>query len=256
MKLLSWNVNGLRAAAKKGFSEWLFHSRADVVSIQETKCSPDQLPPELSTPTGFHAYFDSSKEKKGYSGVACFSVEEPEKIEYGLGHDTLDQEGRLITLYYKKFVLMNCYFPNGKRDEVRFRHKMDYYDAFLKKAMNLRKAGHPVIFCGDVNTAHEEIDIARPKENEKVSGFLPEERAWIDEVINSGFVDSFRHMHQEMKNAYSWWDQFTQARDRNVGWRIDYFFVSQDLVPKLKKAFIDTDTFGSDHAPVGIELDL
>lgn len=256
MKLVSWNVNGLRAVAKKGFAEWLTKSGADIVALQETKAAPEQLPENIRTIDGYESYFHIPAEKKGYSGVAVYTKIKPEKVVNDIGVPELDREGRLIALYYPKFVFLNCYFPNGKRSPERLQHKMDYYDAFLKFIEKERKKGRSVIFCGDVNTAHEEIDLARPKENSKISGFLPEERAWMDELIARGYIDTFRHFYPDKKDAYSWWDQFTHARERNVGWRIDYFFVSSDLVPKLKKAFIESETYGSDHCPVGIEINI
>ncbi len=255
--LVSWNVNGIRAAEKKGFLPWLKASNYDIVSVQETKVSQEvKLNPELVTPPGYNSYWDYA-EKKGYSGVASYVKSDflPKKIITDFNDQTLAKEGRLLELDYGDFSLFNIYFPNGKRDGERLKYKLDFYQHFLAYIAKLKKAGKGVIFCGDVNTAHQEIDLARPKENSKVSGFLAEERAWIDQVVAAGFVDTLRLFHPE-PNLYSWWDQFTHARERNVGWRIDYFFVSEDLVPKVKDAFILADVLGSDHAPVGIEIDL
>ena len=254
MKLVSWNVNGLRAVAKKGFNNWVVRNGADIIALQETKATPEQLPEEIKNLDGYESYFHVPSVKKGYSGVAVYTKKKPEKVVNDIGVPELDQEGRLIALYYPKFVFLNCYFPNGKRSPERLQHKMDYYDAFLTFIEKERKKGRSIIFCGDVNTAHEEIDLARPKANEKISGFLPEERAWMDELIARGYIDTFRHFYPTKKESYSWWDQFTHARERNVGWRIDYFFISNDLVPKLKSAFIESEVYGSDHCPVGIEL--
>ena len=253
MKLLSWNVNGLRAVAKKGAFSAVFETDPDILCLQETKAHPEQLPEEVRSPAGYHSYFDHSKIKKGYSGVAIFSKEKPEKIEYGLGIPKFDDEGRTLVAYYKNFVLLNVYFPNGGGGPHRLEYKMHYYDEFLKFIDKLKKKGKKVIFCGDVNTAHTEIDLFHPKENEKSTGFLPIEREWIDKVISHGYVDTFRNLHKE-KIQYSWWDMKTYARDRNVGWRIDYFFVSENLLKDVKKAEILDNIMGSDHCPVLLEL--
>ncbi len=255
--LISWNVNGIRAAERKGFLPWLAAGNYDVVSIQETKVSRDvKLAPELVSPPGYQSYWDYA-EKKGYSGVASFARQDflPQKIVTEFNDRTLAQEGRLLELAYPEFSLFNVYFPNGKRDAARLKYKLDFYEHFLAYLKELQTAGRSVIFCGDVNTAHQEIDLARPKENSKVSGFLPIEREWMDRVVAAGFVDTLRLFHPE-PNLYSWWDQYSFARERNVGWRIDYFFVSADLAPKVTDAFILTDVYGSDHAPVGLTIDL
>lgn len=254
MKLVSWNVNGLRAAAKKGFLDWLYESGADVVGLQETKAEEIQLPEEVRSPNGYYAYFTHSKGRKGYSGVALYSKTKPDKVEYGIGIQKFDDEGRIIIGHYGDLVLLNVYFPNGGGGPERLKYKLEFYDAFLKYVEHLRKRGKKVVFCGDVNTAHEEIDLARPKENEKNTGFLPEERAWIDELIYHGYVDTFRHFSPNKVGAYSYWDMKTAARERNVGWRIDYFFVAPELLPKLKSAGISPTIYGSDHCPIWIEL--
>jgi exodeoxyribonuclease-3 len=254
MKILSWNVNGLRAVHRNGYWKGFLKENADIFCMQETKAHPDQLPDDLREVEGYFSYFASSEIKKGYSGVAIYTKTKPEKVEYGMGIKKFDQEGRLLTLYFKKFVLLTVYFPNGGQGPERLKYKLDFYDAFLDHIEKIRKAGHKIIFCGDVNTAHEEIDLARPKANEGNTGFLPEERAWIDEVIRHGYIDTFRHINPNKKDAYSYWDMKTRARDRNVGWRLDYFFMSSDLQKDLKDAFILTDVFGSDHAPTGIQL--
>ncbi len=256
--LISWNVNGIRAAEKKGFLPWLAATNYDIVSLQETKVSPEtKLAPELKTPPGYLSYWDYSTEKKGYSGVASYCKQDflPTAIETKFDYPILTREGRLLQLDYPNFTLFNIYFPNGKRDQARLDYKLEFYEQFLKHIVALKKKGKKVIFCGDVNTAHAEIDLARPKENSKVSGFLEIERQWIDRVIDAGFVDTFR-LFTKSGGHYSWWDQFTHARERNVGWRIDYFFVDEALVPKVKDAFILTDVLGSDHAPVGITIDV
>lgn len=255
MKFISWNVNGLRAVHKKGKLEEIFGLGADVIGIQETKCTPDQLPEEVVYKQGYHSFFDSAKERKGYSGVAVYTKVKPEKVDYGLGKDEYDTEGRCITLYFKDFVFVNCYFPNGGRDEEHFKYKLRYYEEFLKHVKNLEEEYGNVIFCGDLNVAHEEIDIARPKENANSIGFLPVERAWVDRVQEAGFIDTFRALHPETVK-YSWWDMKTFSRERNVGWRIDYFFVNEELFSRVKKADIVTELTGSDHAPVMLEMSM
>ncbi|QQS35732.1 MAG: exodeoxyribonuclease III [Ignavibacteriales bacterium] len=255
LKLLSWNVNGIRAIQKKGFVEWLLKENPDMLCIQETKASPEQLSDELLNINGYKSYFSSSIVKKGYSGVAIYTKEEPVKVEHGFGIPKFDDEGRIVIAHYKKFVLINIYYPNGKASAERLQYKMDFYDAFLEYSNKLVKAGKKLVICGDVNTAHNEIDLARPKENEKVSGFLPIEREWLDIFFENGYVDTFRMFNSE-PGHYSWWDQVTRARERNVGWRIDYFFVSENFRKNVKDAFIMPDVMGSDHCPVGIELSL
>lgn len=254
MRIISWNVNGLRAIHKKGSFADILAQGADILCFQETKAEAEQLPDEVRTPAGYHAYFSHSKMRKGYSGVAVYSKIKPEKVEEGMGIKDMDQEGRLLVLYYPDFVLLNCYFPNGGGGPERLKYKLDFYDHFLAFAEKLRKKGHPVIIVGDVNTAHEKIDLARPKENEKNTGFLPEERAWIDELIYHGYIDIYRHLHPHTKDAYTYWDMKTAARTRNVGWRIDYFFLSPDLLPRVKAAPIMSDFSGSDHCPIVLEL--
>ena len=253
MKIISWNVNGLRAVVKKDKWNQLFELDPDIICLQETKSHPEQLTEEVRSPAGYHSYFDHSKVKKGYSGVAIFSKIKPEKVEYGLGISKFDDEGRTLVAYFKDFVLLNVYFPNGGGGPERLAYKMHYYEEFLKFINKLRKAGHKVIFTGDVNTAHNEIDLAHPKENSKSTGFLPTERAWIDEVIANGYIDTYRSLHPETVK-YSWWDMKTFARDRNIGWRIDYFFVSDDLKNKISKAEILENIFGSDHCPILLEI--
>ncbi len=254
MKLVSWNVNGLRAVAKKGFLEWLYESGADVVGLQETKAEAEQLPEEVRSPKGYFGYFSHSKGRKGYSGVGLYTKTKPDKVEFGIGVPKFDDEGRIVALHFGDLVIFNVYFPNGGGGPERLKYKLDFYDAFLKHIEKLRKKGKKIIFCGDVNTAHEAIDLARPKANEKNTGFLPEERAWIDELIYHGYIDTFRHFHPTKEGAYSYWDMKTAARDRNVGWRIDYFFIANELLPRLKAAGIAPNIFGSDHCPIWIEL--
>lgn len=254
MKLASWNVNGLRSLEKNKYWEtFLRTTKPDIFGLQETKASPEQLSELLLSPPGYSAFFSSSVVKKGYSGVALYSKVEPLSLHYGMGIPEFDQEGRLIAGEFEDFWFVNAYFPNGGQGPARLDYKMRFYDAFLLFVEKL-KVQKPVIFCGDVNTAHEEIDLARPKENQKTTGFLPEERAWIDEVVDAGYIDSFRRKHPNQRDAYSYWDLFTRARDRNVGWRIDYIFVSREFAFRIKKAEIHSDIFGSDHCPVSITL--
>lgn len=253
MKCISWNVNGIRAMHKKGGLQELFSMGADIIGIQETKSTPDQLSEEIKNPPGYYSYFDSAKERKGYSGTAVYTKIKPEKVQYGLGDNSFDIEGRAITVHFKTFAFVTCYMPNGGRDEEHFQFKLRYYDKFLKHVSALQKKYETVIFCGDLNVAHQEIDIARPKENENSIGFLPVERSWIDRVIQEGFVDIFRELHTEVVK-YSWWDQKTRARERNIGWRIDYFFVNKKSKQKVMKAEILNDVYGSDHCPVSLEV--
>lgn len=254
MKIISWNVNGLRAVVRKGNWDWLMIERPDIFCLQETKATEEQLPEEIRNPNGYHSYFDSPKEKKGYSGVAVYSKVKPEKVEFIMGLPHLDVEGRLIAAYYSDFVLLNVYSPNGGGGPERLKYKLDFYDEFLKFIEKLRKQGKSIIFCGDINTAHEEIDLARPKENEENTGFLPEERAWIDELINHGYIDVYRHFNPTKTGAYTYWDMKTAARERSVGWRIDYFFVSPDLLPRIQKTEILSSIYGSDHCPILLEI--
>lgn len=254
MKIYSWNVNGLRAVAKKGFLEWLKETSPDVLGLQETKAEAEQLPEEVRNPDGYYSYFSSSKLRKGYSGVALYSKTKPDLVEYGIGIKEFDDEGRIIIGHFGNLVLLNVYFPNGGGGPVRLAYKYAFYNAFLLYIEKLRKKGKKVIFYGDVNTAHEEIDLARPKENEKNTGFLPEEREWIDELIHSGFSDTFRLFYPNKEGAYSYWDMKTRARERNVGWRIDYFFAASEVVSSVKSAGIHPLVTGSDHCPVSIEI--
>jgi exodeoxyribonuclease-3 len=219
---------------RKGNFQWLVKESPDFFCLQEVKAHPDQLLDDIKKIEGYFAYFNFPTVKKGYSGVAVYTKQEPLKVDYGIGIEELDQEGRVLGLHYKDFVLFNVYFPNGGGGPVRLDYKLKFYDAFLAHIEKIRKSGKKVIFCGDINTAHEEIDLARPKENEENTGFLPEERAWLDEVVNHGYVDVFRYFYPTKTGAYTYWDIKSAARERNVGWRIDYFFVSQDLVKNLK----------------------
>jgi len=253
MKIVSWNVNGIRAIAKKGFFEWFEKTDPDILCLQETKASPDQLQEELRNIAGYHSYFSSSIIKKGYSGVAIYSKKKPLSVNYGFGIPRFDDEGRIISAEFDDFTLINIYYPNGKMDG-RLQYKMEFYDAFLDFAGALKNEGKNLVICGDFNTAHKEIDLDRPKENVDVSGFLPEERAWMDKFVSAGYTDTFRMFNNEGKN-YTWWHLVTRARERNVGWRIDYFFVNDGFIPKVKAAYILPEVMGSDHCPVGVEIE-
>lgn len=253
MKIISWNTNGLRATLRDDkFFPLIDTYKPDVLCLQETKCFPEQLPDEARDISGYHSYFASSTYKKGYSGVAVYTKEEPTKVEH-LGIERFDEQGRTLILHFKDFILINCYFPNGGGGPEKLQYKLDFYDAFLEKADILSKK-KPLVFCGDVNVAHEEIDLARPKENQKHTGFLPEERAWVDEVIAHGYTDVFRHFYPNKTDVYTYWDTYTRARDRNVGWRIDYFFASAKYLPKVKSTKVLTDWYGSDHCPILLEV--
>lgn len=254
MKILSWNVNGIRAAQRKGFLEWLSREDPEVLCIQETKASPEQLAPELTSPDCYRAYF-ASADRKGYSGVATYSRREPLTVARGFGIEKFDCEGRVLQMDYGDFLLFNIYFPNGKSSPERLEYKMKFYDAFLQYLEPLMRQGRHIIVGGDVNTAHQEIDIARPRANENISGFLPQERAWMDQWINLGYVDTLRMFNQE-PGQYTWWDARGGARSRNVGWRIDYFLVSEGFKDRVKGAFIMPEVMGSDHCPIGIELEV
>jgi len=254
MKLLSWNVNGYRAVVKKGFFDFVKKEKPGLLGLQESKVSPEQLGEKDYRIPGYEAEFLPA-ERKGYSGVAVFYREKPLTVKKGLGIKKFDSEGRLLQLEYPGFYFLNGYFPNGGQGPERIRYKLDFYEAFLEHIEKLRRTGKPVVFCGDVNTAHNEIDLARPKENEKNTGFLRVERDWLDKITSLGWVDTFRHFDKKPGN-YTWWDYKTGARERNVGWRIDYFFLDREHLGVLKKAFILPEVRGSDHCPLGIEIKL
>ena len=254
MKILSWNVNGIRAADRKGLFNWLKKESPDILCLQEIKALPEQVPPHLRNAPGYYIFLNSA-ERKGYSGVATFTKERPLEIRKGVGIEKFDKEGRILITEYPSFVLFNIYFPNGKKNDERLDYKLNFYDTFLGYADNLKAEGKNIVVCGDFNTAHKEIDLTHPGANENRSGFLPIERAWMDTFVDHGYVDTFRHFNKE-SNQYSWWDLKTRSRERNVGWRIDYFFVNNEFLPHLKKAFIMQDVMGSDHCPVGIEIEI
>ncbi len=236
MKIISWNVNGIRAAVKKGLFDWFKKESPDILCLQEIKAQPEQVPPHLRNTPGYHIFWNPG-ERKGYSGVATFTKEKPIDVKKGFGMEKFDKEGRILITDFSLFTLFNIYYPNGKKNQERLDYKLDFYDTFLAYANNLKAKGKNIVVCGDFNTAHKEIDLARPKENERISGFLPIERAWIDTFIDHGYVDTFRQFNKE-PNQYTWWDVKTRSRERNIGWRIDYFFVNKEFLSHIKKAFI------------------
>ena len=253
-RIISWNVNGLRAIQRKGFIDWFKKEQPDILCIQETKVAYDQLPKTLKRIDGYYPYFCEA-ERKGYSGVAIYSKTKPLNVEYGFGIPKFDSEGRILIAEYHDFILLNIYFPNGKMSEERLNYKLEFYDALLDYANKLKKEGKNLVICGDLNTAHKEIDIARPKANEKISGFLPVERAWIDKFLKNGYLDAFRMFNTE-PNQYTWWSYRAKARERNVGWRLDYFFINEEFKAKVKSSGILSDVMGSDHCPVDLKLEL
>ncbi|HXK52314.1 MAG TPA: exodeoxyribonuclease III [Caldisericia bacterium] len=252
MRIFSWNVNGIRAVIKKGFFQWIDKENPDIVCLQETKIHSDQITPEIQHKQGYHSYFFSAQ-RKGYSGVAVYSKLPPQEVHYGFGLPIFDEEGRVLHLQFPDFHLVNVYFPNGKRDDTRLQYKYDFYSSLLDYLRPFLQKKEKMIVCGDYNTAHQEIDLARPKENKNISGFLPEERKWLDRYLAEGFIDTFRSLHPN-KVQYSWWSHFARARERNIGWRIDYHFASLALQKKLKKAEIHDSVQGSDHCPIMLEI--
>ncbi|MHA1500964.1 MAG: exodeoxyribonuclease III [Candidatus Heimdallarchaeota archaeon] len=260
VKLFSWNVNGIRALVKKYvhkdlmFLDWMAKESPDVLCLQETKAHPDQLSKDLLEIPNYHANWNSA-ERKGYSGVVTYSKEEPKEVTYDLGKDYLNNEGRMLITEFKNFVLCNGYFPNGKKNDERLQYKLDFYAEFLKLIEKKRSAGKSIIFTGDINTAHQEIDLTHPKGNDKISGFLPIERAWMDKVVETGYIDSFRHLHPGEPKHHTWWSvRSIGAREKNVGWRLDYFFISNDLLSKMTDSYILAEVMGSDHCPIGLKL--
>ena len=254
IKIISWNVNGLRAVFKKGFLDWFQREAPDILCLQEIKAQESQIPPELLNLAGYQSSFNPAV-RPGYSGVAAFSRKKPLAVKKGFGVARFDSEGRVIEMEFQDFTLLNIYFPNGGMNEERLRFKLDFYKEALQYFLLLKKAGKRLVICGDYNTAHKPIDLKNPKENENTSGFLPEERAWLDKLVACGFIDTFRFFNQN-PDQYSWWDMRTRARERNAGWRIDYHFVSEDLRPCLKEAFISPEVMGSDHCPVGLLINF
>ncbi len=255
MKLISWNVNGIRAIEKKGFRDWLIKEDADIISIQETKAQLDQLSEDLAEIPGYYLYLSECKERKGYCGVCCYTKEKPLAVREGLADDRFTPQGRVIRLEFERFYLYNIYFPNGAGDQEKFNNKIEFNEALYQELSELIKGEKGIIICGDVNIAHEAIDLKNPKANEKHSGFLPLERRFIDRLLDLGFVDSFRLINPD-KEKYSWWSYRFGARRINAGWRIDYFFVSDNLKKNIIGADIYDDVEGSDHCPISLTLDF
>jgi len=253
VKLISWNVNGIRAAWKKGLPEFVAAQNPDVLCLQETKIQLEQLTPEIKDLPGYRSHW-SMAEKKGYSGVVTYTRPEPLAVSTNFGSPALDTEGRVLHMEYPDFHLFNGYFPNSWMGPEHLAHKMQFYDEFLTLTERLRTAGKGIVVCGDVNTAHTEIDIARPKENENTPGFMPIEREWVSKLVAHGYHDTFRIFVAE-PGHYTWWDMKTSARARNVGWRIDYFFVSDELRGRIKAAGIMPTIQGSDHCPITLEIE-
>lgn len=253
MKLVSWNINGIRSVLKKGFEEFLNKTNFDVLCLQETRALEQQVPSEVWNPLGYHSYWFPA-EKKGYSGVATWSKKKPLRVHYGMGQERLDREGRLLTLEFEDHVVINGYYPNGSSSDERLAYKMEFYEAFLEYSESWKIKGKSVISCGDFNTCHQEIDIARPKVNRKRSGFLIEECEWLDKYLSRGYTDTFRLLHPNKGDSYSWWSNRGGARERNVGWRIDYIFVSEEMNERVQEADIWSDVFGSDHCPVFVNI--
>ena len=255
MRIVSWNVNGIRAVANKGFADSIKAMDADIIGIQETKAQIDQLGPEITELEGYKSWFYSA-ERKGYSGTALYSRIEPEDVTFGLGTDEFDHEGRTICADFGKFVLFNIYFPNGGRGDDFVKFKLRFYDCFLDRVRDLESKGREVICCGDVNTAHKEIDLSNPKANSKISGFLPEERVYMDHFAEAGLTDTFRMLYPDKPECYTWWSYKTAARERNVGWRIDYFFATKGLLSSVKESNMMSTVMGSDHCPVYLDLNI
>lgn len=249
MKLVSWNVNGIRACLTKGFKDFFRDVNADIFCIQETKCRPEQISLEFE---GYTSYWNSA-EKKGYSGTAIFSRIKPKSVAYGIGIEEHDKEGRVITLEFDNFYIVNIYTPNSKRGLERLEYRQIWEDEIRKYLLKLDKK-KPVVMCGDLNVAHKEIDLKNPKTNRHNAGFTDEERIKMTQLLNSGFIDSFRFLYPDKQNVYSWWSYMNNAREKNVGWRIDYFIVSKYIEARIKQASIYTEVFGSDHCPVGLEM--
>jgi exodeoxyribonuclease-3 len=252
MKLISWNVNGVRAVVKKGFLDWLDQEQPDILCLQETKAHIDQLAAEILTDHGYHTFWHSG-ERRGYSGVATFCKEEPLYVQEGLGIERYDAEGRVLLTEHENFLLYNIYFPNGQKDDERLQYKLDFYDDLLPIINEQVESGNKVVVTGDWNTAHHPIDLARPKQNVNTSGFMPVEREKLDLYVKNGWVDTFRLFHPE-GDRYSWWTYRFGARERNVGWRIDYYFVNEGFVDNVEDADIHDEVMGSDHCPVSLEL--
>lgn len=254
MHIYSWNVNGIRAVARKGFLDWLEKEEPEVLALQEIRIQDEQLKDKLRYIEGYYSYFNFG-EKKGYSGVALYTQIKPIDVWHGIGSEKFDREGRVIAAEFENFILLNIYFPNGKSSKERLNYKLDFYDTILDYAEELRKNSKEVVICGDYNTAHHPIDLKNPEANKSTSGFLPVERKWLDKLEEHGYIDTYRYFYPD-KETYSWWSYRTHARERDAGWRIDYHFISEGLEDNLKSADILTGVMGSDHCPVTVKLDF
>jgi len=257
MRIVSWNINGIRAAVRKGFLDWLDECNADIIALQEVRAADVDLPPEITQNKDWHSHFVAA-ERKGYSGVGLLSKFQPESVESSLGSKKFDIEGRLQIAKLGKLTVVNGYFPNGNgkdRDNSRVPYKIGFYKKVYNTLNKAKLAGEPILVMGDFNTAHQAIDLARPKTNKKTSGFLPEEREEMSRWIRGGWTDTFRHFHPDALDKYTWWSQRFGVRERNVGWRIDYIMASEGALPYIKSAEIHADTMGSDHCPISIEID-
>jgi exodeoxyribonuclease-3 len=258
MRVISWNVNGIRAVEKRGFVDWLVKENPDILCLNETKAEPGQLSPKLLNPpvkgTPYSVFWASAK-KRGYSGVAVYTKEEPQNVSF-FGKEEFDNEGRVLILEFKIFTLIAAYFPNSQDEGRRLDYKLAFCNTMLKLCNSIEKKGKHFLLSGDYNIAHTPIDLARPKANEKSAGYLPEERAWMDKFTKAGHVDTFRHFHPGETEHYTWWSYMGQARAKNVGWRIDYHCVDKGFLPKVKSSIIRPEIHGSDHCPVEIELNI
>lgn len=253
-KIYSWNVNGIRAAQKKGLIDWILKTDMDILAIQETKAQKEQLDDDLIKIDGYKSYFRSA-ERKGYSGVAIYSKEEPKEIDI-LQIDEFDCEGRTIIAHFNDFSLINCYFPNSQGEGARLNYKIDFCNAILEKCNELVKSGKNIVLCGDYNIAHRAIDLKNPKTNEKNAGYLPEERDWMTKFLDSGYTDTFRKLHPDEPGHYTWWSYRFKAREKDIGWRIDYHCVNNKFADKVIDSKIHKTVMGSDHCPLSIELDI
>ncbi|MGM0367937.1 MAG: exodeoxyribonuclease III [Actinomycetota bacterium] len=254
MKIISWNVNGIRAIYDKGFMDFMDFQDADIVCLQETKANLQVIPRRLANLSNYHSYFSKST-RSGYSGVAIYSKKEPKLICMDTGAERFDREGRLIRADFNDFILFNVYFPNGGRSKQRLHYKLDFYTYFLDYISYLKRKGKKIVIAGDFNTAHKPIDLARPRQNINNTGFLPVEREWIDRLVSTGFIDSFRYFNKKA-DQYTWWDYKTRSRERNVGWRLDYFFASSNLEKSLISSNILSFILGSDHCPLSLEIGI
>ena len=257
MKIISWNVNGLRAAFQKGFLESFLKMDADLFAVQETKLQESQLPKEMGDIGQYESYYSYSKVKKGYSGVAVYTRVKPKSVKYGMGIPRFDDEGRIIEMDFGDFLFFNVYFPNGQMSDKRLEYKLDFYREFFQYLDHYKDNSRSIVIAGDFNTAHNEIDLKNPGPNSKRSGFLRIERDWLDFIIESGYVDTFRHLFPDTVK-YSWWSYRFKAREKNIGWRIDYFFTTKDMIDNggVRQAFIDNEIFGSDHCPIGLVIEM